>query len=105
MLPNFMRQLEELIERIDENLADKTETDDNFDRDSYNNIILPMLNKLKSALELKNIEDIDNILDELNHQPLSSKVKGVLEKIANEVLVAEFDDAIKTVEKLINTKG
>jgi CheY-like chemotaxis protein len=108
MLPVFMEQLAELIKKIDENLIDKTATDSSIisnDEVDYNSVILPKLNKLKSAIELQNVGDIDNILDELNLQPLNSKIKEALEKISDDVLMTEFDDAIKTIEELISTSN
>jgi hypothetical protein len=43
------------------------------------------------------------LLKELEQQPLDSALKEGLEKISDEVLMAEFEKAIMIIKELINT--
>jgi len=64
---------------------------------------LPVFNKLKNAIDSQNLSEIDRIIDELNQKPLDAKTKETLEHISDEVLMTEFDSAIKTIDILIGT--
>jgi hypothetical protein len=70
---------------------------------------LSLLNKLSTALQTQKAEEINHILEELNRagarqaetgrKPTDSKYMKYLEKISDDVLMTEFDSAIKTVEE------
>jgi signal transduction histidine kinase/CheY-like chemotaxis protein len=62
----------------------------------------PLLKELADALKSQNVSEIDRILDELNQNLLDSKTKETLEKISDDVLMTEFDSALKTIEELLN---
>ena len=62
---------------------------------------IPALEELAGALKLQYLSKIDGILDELGKLPLDSKNKKILDNISDQVLMAEFDGAIKTVQELI----
>jgi signal transduction histidine kinase/CheY-like chemotaxis protein len=62
----------------------------------------PLLIDLQAALKSQNAAEIDRILNELNKKQLDSKTKETLEKISDDVLVAEFGNALKSVEELLN---
>ena len=62
---------------------------------------LPIFNKLKDAINSQNLSEIDIILNELSQRPLDTKTKEILEHISDEVLMTEFDSAIKTIDQLI----
>jgi signal transduction histidine kinase/CheY-like chemotaxis protein len=68
---------------------------------STNPALLPMLQKLEAALRSQNFAEIDNILEELNKIPQNEKNMKLLEKISDEILVTEFDEAIKDTVELI----
>nr|AGS51593.1 histidine kinase [uncultured bacterium contig00010] len=57
---------------------------------------------LATALRSQNISEIDKYLDELKKKPLDSNVKEFLDKIADDVLVTEFDKALNSVEELLD---
>jgi len=63
----------------------------------------PLLTDLHAALKSQNAAEIDRILNELNKKQLDPKTKETLEKISDEVLMTEFDDALKSVEELLTT--
>jgi len=64
---------------------------------------LPLINKLTEALKSRNVTDTDLILDELNKLQLEAKPREILEQISDQVLMAEFESAIKTIGDLIDS--
>jgi signal transduction histidine kinase/CheY-like chemotaxis protein len=58
---------------------------------------------LQAALKSQNAAEIDRILDELNQKQLDSKTRETLEKISDDVLMTEFDNALKSIEELLHT--
>jgi signal transduction histidine kinase/HPt (histidine-containing phosphotransfer) domain-containing protein/FixJ family two-component response regulator len=63
----------------------------------------PLLVDLQSALKSQNAVEIDRILNELNQKQLDPETRETLEKISDDVLMTEFDDALKSVEELLNS--
>jgi len=63
---------------------------------------LPVFNKLRDAIGSQNLSDIDQIINELGQMPFDAKIKETLEHISDEVLMTEFDSAIKTIDTLIS---
>ena len=59
------------------------------------------LHELAKALKSQNAFEIDSILDELGQHPLDSCTRKTLEKVSDDVLMAEFDKAMEAVEALI----
>jgi len=60
----------------------------------------PLFNKLAEALGSKNVTDVDKILFDLNKAPLDPKTKEILEQISDQILMTEFESAIKTIKEL-----
>jgi len=56
---------------------------------------------LKAALEAKNVVELDRIIDELIQKAPDSKTKELLEQISDHVLMAEYDDAVKILDSLL----
>jgi len=63
-----------------------------------------LLRDLEGALKSQRAENIERILGEISGQPLNEKTRTALNKISDDVLIAEFDSAAKTIEKLLNDK-
>ena len=63
----------------------------------------PLFTKLAEALRSKNVTDADLILDELNKMPFDPKTKEILEHISDQILMTEFESAIKTIKELIGS--
>jgi len=61
-----------------------------------------LLIDLQTALKSQNAVEIDRLLNELNQKQLDSKTKKTLEKISDDVLMTEFDDAMKNIEELLH---
>jgi len=98
-LPPFAQQLTELIINIDKALGRK-ETE-------KNSITAPradhssLFKELASALNSRNAADIDRILEELNQKELDTQTLEILNKISDDVLITEFDSAVKIIEDLL----
>jgi len=106
-LPIFAQELTELVKNIRSALqSDELDDDDtaNENTDSalpYSPLPTPYSLLLSEALKSKNVCEIDNILEQLAQLPLDASVKAALEKISDEVLVAEYEKAEDILRELI----
>jgi signal transduction histidine kinase/CheY-like chemotaxis protein len=100
-LDGFAQSLAELVINIGAALeADAAvELDSATGSDAVSSVPLSALNELKVALQSKNTADIERILEELMRKTYDKKTKEVLEKISDDVLMAEFDKAIITMKE------
>ncbi|MCL2006813.1 MAG: Hpt domain-containing protein [Treponema sp.] len=60
------------------------------------------LNDLINALKSKNASEIEFFLNDFDRKNLDSKFKELLEKVSDQVLMTEFDSAVKTIEDFLN---
>ncbi|MDR2717484.1 MAG: response regulator [Treponema sp.] len=96
-LPAFAQQLRELTENI------RTALQLNETAVPHSSFLLAhssLFDELAEALKSQNVSEIDRIIDELNQKPLDTKAKEILEKISDDVLMTEFDSALKTIKEL-----
>jgi signal transduction histidine kinase/CheY-like chemotaxis protein/HPt (histidine-containing phosphotransfer) domain-containing protein len=115
-LPGFARQLTELIGGIGAAL----ETDKNSGGMTNNDAagkaagraagtagdsaaLVSLLGDLESALKAQKSADIDRIMEELNQKPLDAQTREALEKISDDVLMTEFESALKTIDEVLRT--
>ena len=98
-LPAFARQLRELTEniraalRLNETAAPHSEYPI-VDHSS-------LFKELAGALKKQNAPEIDRIIAALGEKPLDIKTKEALEKISDDVLMTEFESALKTVDEVL----
>ena len=95
----FVHDIIELVYNIKKAL-DYGEPENNSDSSS-SAVHSPLFGELAEALKKKNPADIDRIIAALGEKPLDSKTKTALEKISDEVLMTEFDNALKIINSLI----
>ncbi|MDR2952224.1 MAG: response regulator [Treponema sp.] len=95
-LPAFARQLAELAENINFFLSAAA-----GDAGTNQGICAPVLRELAAALKSHNASEIDRVLEIINEKPLDSKTKELVEKISDDVLMTEFDRALKTIEDIL----
>ena len=110
-LPFFAEQLTELIMNIktalEKNSALETGNEKNTGTatNNFTTLIFNRLKELSAALEAQKASDISRILKELKEisgqNPMDSSVKEALEQISDEVMMAEYDNAVIIAEKLI----
>jgi len=109
-LPGFTKKLAKLAEKIriweisiEEDDFSRAEKPDLQDDISFT-AELPLLHELAAALETQKTKDIDRILDKLNQKLLDAETKEILEQISDQVLIAEFKSAVKTINEFISGK-
>jgi two-component system, sensor histidine kinase and response regulator len=100
-LPAFTGQLEELTRNIKKALEPRVPENQKSSDSSFSVSHSVLIKKLAEALKSQNASEIDRILEDMNQKPLDIKIKEAIEKISDDVLIAEFDSALKTVEKLL----
>jgi two-component system, sensor histidine kinase and response regulator len=103
-LPIFERQLTELAYNIETVLKSKTSEAQDIPHDEAAPLptaYYQLFKELANAINTKKSAEIDRFLEELNKQPMDAKTKETLNKISDEVLMTEFDNAIKIIEELL----
>ncbi|MFP3043562.1 ATP-binding protein [Treponema primitia] len=98
-LPLFYRDLKLLAERIALAVNRETPAEETGDTAAQH---LPLFRKLSAALEQEKIEIIRSILSELNEKSLDKKTRETINSVSNAVLMADFEQAVKIVETLLN---
>ncbi|MCL1910735.1 MAG: ATP-binding protein [Leptospirales bacterium] len=101
LLPEFTRNLAELIEGIRSALRDSAAEMSQAGAEIESSRLIQSLNELSEALKAREIETIDRILSELGRQLPDSKTKRLLEQVSDEVLMTEFDKALGIIEELM----
>jgi HPt (histidine-containing phosphotransfer) domain-containing protein len=108
-LPVFAERLAKLVEGI---RAWETAGAASVAATADDTEMLSLLNKLSAELKAQNAEEIDSVLEELNQvyksrrvDTQNSKFLKYLEKISDDVLMTEFDNAVKTVEEFSASLG
>jgi CheY-like chemotaxis protein len=102
-LPVFEKQLTELAYNIETVLKTKTSESHDAPQDGapLPTAYYQLFNELANAIKTKKSADIDRLLEELNHKPLDAKTRETLNKISDEILMTEFDNALKIIEELL----
>jgi HPt (histidine-containing phosphotransfer) domain-containing protein len=104
-LPCFADHLAELVENIRAALEPMDIEIPHPSSPSAPSLYLPQLRELAAALESEKTGDIDRILEEMSKNPLDSKIREILEKISDHVLMAEFNSAQETLGALLDSPG
>jgi CheY-like chemotaxis protein len=104
-LPKFHKHLVLLIEGIEKVLDEKTE--DAAPRDgiaqpdpSLSSGLWTSLSVLRSALEAKDMKEIDRILEETEKYPLDAEIREQINAISDRVLMGEYQMAIETINSI-----
>jgi len=107
-LPGFAKQLAELVKNIRAALEQgKPESRDVLQGGSaaphspLPTPYSPLLKELLDALKSQKVPEIKRILNTLEQQARDPKLKDILAQISDQVLMTEFDNAAKIVEKLV----
>ncbi|MDR2199778.1 MAG: response regulator [Deltaproteobacteria bacterium] len=101
----FYDNLSSLNEKIEAALEVKDEfISANFHDLSQADLIkdnLSLFNNLADALEKEQVGVIENMLNEIDKINFDSKIKVILERISQQVLISEFNEAFKIVKSLM----
>jgi HPt (histidine-containing phosphotransfer) domain-containing protein len=101
-LPDFYSHLSQLIQHTKQELqAHENEEPDGENTGKDPASCIPALKEIKAALERRDIETVDRIIAELEKEPLTSKMKDGLNAISDQVLMTEFEAALKTANELL----
>jgi len=104
-LPSFAQQLAELVKNISTAIdigAGKSvpaDTNNGADISAY----IPIFRELSDALKSQKIPEIKRILNMLGQRTQDSGLKEILEQISNQVLITEFDSALKIIDEVLRT--
>jgi signal transduction histidine kinase/CheY-like chemotaxis protein len=104
-IPRFKDRLTKLIERIiiALELYTKKQKKKVIPLDGISSFHV-LLRELEDALNSQKTENIDNALNKIYQEPLDNVTKGVLDKVSDDVLMAEFDSAIKKITEYFYDK-
>jgi CheY-like chemotaxis protein len=105
----FTERLEKMVENINAALdndrnGNAAASGEDKKSGSFTELI-SLLRKLEAAIKQQNISEIDSLIDELSKKPLDAKTRVMLEKISDEVLMTEFEKAIKVFDELFQYHG
>jgi len=100
-LPGFAQKLEELINNIQTALALSEKTSETLNQTADISAYIPALRELAEALKSQKIPEINRILSEID--PQDSNIKNILEQISDQVLMTEFDSAVKIIDEALQT--
>jgi len=74
-------------------------------KESFSNEgLFPLLDTLKSAVKSQKAEYIERILGEIGKLSLDAKTQEIIEKISDDILLTEFENAVKTINNILNDK-
>ena len=97
-LSEFSASLTELIGNIRSALFSVEDAKNESESDSIN---ITLLDELTNALESGKASEIDDIIDGLMSKSMDAEAKALLDKISDDVLLAEFASAKAKVQELI----
>ena len=66
--------------------------------------LYPLLYELETAVNEKNVSAIDRLMNEINGRQIDPKTHSALEKISDELLMAEFENAAISIRNFLNDK-
>ncbi|MCL1941142.1 MAG: Hpt domain-containing protein, partial [Synergistaceae bacterium] len=102
----FLKEFEILLNNIKnailhDSLAEKYRTDENLS----SAIIKEKLINLKEALENMDVMTADGIMNDLSAKSPDGKIKDALEQIAHDILLCDYDNAVNSINVLIEEGG
>jgi len=103
-LDRFINHLTELTEQI--YIALETENYIGGDiQVTGEDELVSLLKDLKAAIKSQKAENIDRILNKINLLSLSKDTMETMDRISDDILMAEFDNALKTIDDILGEKG
>jgi CheY-like chemotaxis protein len=98
-LADFYRHLVELIEGIGTVLAEQSGEKDAGGE--WKGSIAAPLSALRTALETKNMKEIDRLLEEIEELPLDAGTGEQIHAVSDKVLMGEYEGAVKAITVLL----
>jgi|TergutMp193P3_1026864.scaffolds.fasta_scaffold02340_4 signal transduction histidine kinase/CheY-like chemotaxis protein len=103
-LGKFMEDLSTTVEGIAAALGIEKQAGSTAHSGIGNTLFL-MLKRLETALKAQKAEDIERLLNEIIRQPMDEKTQKSIEKVSDDILMTEFDNAVKTIGEILNDKS
>jgi HPt (histidine-containing phosphotransfer) domain-containing protein len=106
-LPGFCEDLARLTGGIEKVLEEKTgclkkgEGAAEVSPASSSPALYPVLSSLRSAIETKNMKEIDSLLEEIEQLSLDTETRELINGISDKVLMGEYQGAIETINILL----
>jgi len=103
-LPVFVELLAALVKNIQDTLEPAKPEYQDVPQGAANLLPIPyskLFKELADALKSQNASEIGRILSELSQKPLDPKTSEALKKISDDVLMAEFENALKIIEEFL----
>ncbi|MCL2801659.1 MAG: ATP-binding protein [Treponema sp.] len=104
-LDEFINNLSDLVEEIGAVLETGKSSAREVVNISGKGEFIPLLQALKSAIKSQKAEYIDRILDEIGQLPLDKETVSIMDKISDDILIAEFDNVLITIDEVLNDKS
>jgi HPt (histidine-containing phosphotransfer) domain-containing protein len=101
-LPAFAQQLAELVKNI-QNILKPGKSDDATPHSPLPTPYSPLFKELADALKKQNVPEIDRIIAVLGEKPLDAQTRETLEKISDDVLITEFENALEKIDEVLQT--
>jgi signal transduction histidine kinase/CheY-like chemotaxis protein len=102
-LPSFNWQIFEISKKISAALGTNEDAGQTSQTKEIPEELAELLRDLKSALKDKKTAEIDTALDELDKKQHDAQIKELLEKISDDVLMTEFESAVKKIDEALRT--
>ena len=105
-LSSFYVQLSKLVNAIEEALGMNMEktTGDKEGGGGDDFVIRDKLGLLRAVLEVKNMKEIDRLLEELETAPVDAEIREKINAVSDKVLMGEYGEAIETITMLLALK-
>ena len=95
-LGSFVKEIGDLVKII----SGALEKMENAETEAPSSLITQYIQLLSTALKSENIAEIDRLIDEIGRQHLEANMKAALDQISDEVLMAEFANAVEIINNL-----
>jgi CheY-like chemotaxis protein len=103
-LGGFTERLAALVEGIRQALEAESPAEVPKEDGTTRSELLPLLRELAKALQTEELAAVDDLLEELNQKPLDGKAHEALNSVFDDVLIAEYGNALETVITLLENK-
>jgi HPt (histidine-containing phosphotransfer) domain-containing protein len=102
-LPGFREHLAELVRGIGKALEDQDVEKDGGSNTAggTGNATLDLLSALRTALETKNMKEIDRLLAELENTAMDTETRGRIETLSDKILMGEYGEALGFIDETV----
>jgi CheY-like chemotaxis protein len=103
-ISNFYESLAKLIDGIGNALEIEKAEHSSAKIKNNSTELIPLLKRLEEALNTQKADNIDSLLDNINRLPMDETTKEAIDKISDDILMTEFNKAIKTIKQIMTKR-